>query len=158
MKELNLIIAQLTDAYGGQPWFGRSVKSVLTGMTETVAFEKPAGQHSALELLWHMITWREFVIDRLQHSPQMQLEYFEKNDWRILDHSDISLWKQGMERLDETQVELLSLLKSKDDSILDMKVEARDFDFRYMLYGFIQHDIYHLGQIAYIGKLLKKQE
>jgi uncharacterized damage-inducible protein DinB len=150
---VNFIIAQLKDVYSGQPWYGRSVKAILAGISQDIVFEKPSGQHSILDLVWHMITWREFVIDRLQHSPQMQLEYFEKNDWRELDESDITLWKQALERLDETQTEILSLLETKDDSILEMKVPDRDFDFRYMLYGFIQHDIYHLGQIAYIAKM-----
>jgi uncharacterized damage-inducible protein DinB len=153
---VNFLIAQLKDVYSGQPWFGRSVKALLSEVTEDIVFEKPSGQHSIVDLVWHMITWREFVIDRLQHSPQMQLEYFEKNDWRELDPSDATLWKQALERLEETQTEIISLLETKDDSILEMKVPDRDFDFRYMLNGFIQHDIYHLGQIAYIGKLKMK--
>ncbi|WP_066406515.1 DinB family protein [Flavisolibacter tropicus] len=154
-KELSNIISQLKDAYEGDPWFGRAVLNILAEVDERIVFEKPGGQHSIVELLWHMITWREFTIDRLQHSPQMTLAYFEEMDWRELDHSDRTLWKQGLERLQETQAQLLALLKDCTDELLDQDVRERNYPFRKLLYGIIQHDIYHLGQVAYIQKLLK---
>jgi uncharacterized damage-inducible protein DinB len=153
-NELAFIKSQITAAYSGEPWFGRSAKALLSEVNEAVAFHKPNEQHSPLELLWHMITWREFTIDRLQHSPQMRMEYFDKNDWRPLDLADPTLWKQGMERLAETQSELLSLLDKGDDSILDRQVAERSYNFRHLLHGIVQHDAYHLGQIAYLVKLL----
>jgi uncharacterized damage-inducible protein DinB len=154
-QELDHIIYQLRDTYEGDPWFGRNIRAILREIDETIAFEKPNGQHSILELLWHMITWREFTVDRLQHSPQMQLDYFERNDWRELDHSDKTLWPQGIERLQETQDQLLKLLSERTDEILEIEVRERNYNFRKLLSGFIQHDIYHLGQIAYIKKMLK---
>ena len=153
-NELAFIKSQLTAAWSGEPWFGRSAKALLAEVKEDIAFQKPGDQHSPLELLWHMITWREFTIDRLQHSPQMQMAYFDKNDWRTLDHADITLWPQGLERLDETQNELLALLDEHDESLLDLQVPERDYNFRYLLHGIVQHDAYHLGQIAYLVKLL----
>lgn len=155
-KELLNIISQLKDAFEGDPWFGRAVLSILAEVDERTAYEKPGGQHSTLELLWHMITWREFTIDRLQHSPQMSLAYFEEMDWRKLDHTDMTLWKQGLERLRETQAQLLTILNDRTDELLEEKVRERNYPFRKLLYGIIQHDIYHLGQIAYIQKLLKE--
>lgn len=155
-KEVLFIIEQLKDTYEGDPWFGRAVQKLLAEVDEKTAFEKPGGQHSTLELLWHMITWREFTIDRLQHSPQMQLAYFEEMDWRELDHTEVTLWKQGLERLQETQNQLLNLLTAQTDEKLNETVHERGYTFRKLLYGIIQHDIYHLGQIAYIQKLLKE--
>jgi hypothetical protein len=32
-------------------------------------------------------------------------------------------------------------------------VDERKYNFRKLLHGLIQHDIYHLGQIAYIKKI-----
>ncbi|MFN2457626.1 MAG: DinB family protein [Chitinophagaceae bacterium] len=149
--EIDNLMEQLQDAYEGDPWFGRAVVKILSEINVQAAFQKPNGQHSIVELVWHMTTWREFIIDRLRHSPQMQLEYFEKNDWRQLDHNDITLWPQALERLQETQNELIELLKHIDDSILDNQVGDRSYNFRKLLYGILQHDIYHLGQIAYLN-------
>ena len=154
-QEIANLIGQLKDAYEGDPWFGRAAIKLLAEVNEKTAYQKPAGQHSIVELIWHMITWREFTIDRLQHSPQMQLVYFEEMDWRELDQNDMTLWNQGLERLAETQAQLLALLEEHTDELLDKKVAERNYNFRKLLYGIIQHDIYHLGQIAYLQKLLK---
>ncbi len=103
-----------------------------------------------------MSHWTEVTIDHLRHSPQMQFAHFRKNDWRDLDHNDVTLWPQGLERLQETQNEILVLLKGVDDSILSKKIAEREYNFRALLYGIIHHDIYHLGQIAYLNKLLQQ--
>lgn len=153
-KEIKNIIAELRDTYEGDPWFGKNVKAILAMADERKIFEKKGSEHSILELLWHMITWREFVVDRLQHSQKMKLEYFEKNDWRELDHQDKTLWPQGIERLGETQEQILSLLKERNDDLLDEPVRERTYNYRKLLEGIIQHDIYHLGQIAYAVKSL----
>ncbi len=154
-RETEGIIYQLKETYEGDPWFGRATTKLLAEVNNQAAFQKSNEQHSIVELVWHMITWREFTIDRLRHSPQMQLEYFEKNDWRQLDHNDITLWPQALERLQETQNELIELLKHIDDSILEQQVGDRSYNFRKLLYGIVQHDIYHLGQIAYLNKLVR---
>ena len=153
-KEIMFLIAQLKDAYEGDPWFGRNTKELLSEVSEHDAFKKLAGEHSILELVWHMITWREFTISRLQPSPEKNLLYFEQNDWRKLDHNDKNLWSQGLNRLQETQNELISLLEMQEEGLLEKIVDERKYNFRKLLHGLIQHDIYHLGQIAYIKKML----
>jgi uncharacterized damage-inducible protein DinB len=154
--EMLSITEQLKDAYSGDPWFGRSVNAILSEIDETTVFEKPNGQHSILELLWHMITWKEFVLSRLRHKNEQTLAHFEKLDWRELDHSDKKLWKEGLRQFAQLQIELVDIIKEKKDDLLSQKVGERNYDFRKLLHGIIEHDIYHLGQIAYIKKLLIK--
>ena len=153
-REILLITGQLKDVYKGDPWFGRSVEAILSEVDESVVFEKPNGQHSILELLWHMITWKEFTISRLRNSGQ-SLSDFEKKDWRELDHTDKALWKDGIKRFSQLQNELVEVIQQQKDDVLTQKVGERNYDFRKLLYGIIEHDIYHLGQIAYIKKLLQ---
>ncbi len=93
--EILQIAEQLKDAYEGDPWFGRSAKELLADVREPMAFEKLNSQHSIVELLWHMITWREFTISRLQKDRSQSLVYFEDADWRLLDHNDKTLWQDG---------------------------------------------------------------
>lgn len=151
--EIQFIIHQLKDAYEGDPWFGRCIKSLILEVDEELAFQKWKGQHSVLELLWHMITWREFTISRLKKNGSLQLHYFEENDWRTLDHEDKTLWRKGIVALEATQRELLHLLEQADDGLLSEAVAERSYDFRKLLHGIIQHDIYHVGQSAYLRKL-----
>lgn len=153
-KEMQYIARQITDAYEGDPWFGRNAKALLSEVNEQTAFEKPNGQHSMVELIWHMVNWREFVISRFTKDSTKDITYFEVNDWRALDHSDKALLQQGLQRLHQTQAELLEVIGNESDALLDKNVEERSYTFRKLLHGILQHDIYHLGQIAYLQKLL----
>lgn len=155
--EILQIAEQLKDAYEGDPWFGRSIKSLLKDVEEDTVFEKPNGEHSIVELLWHIINWRAFTINRIREGDEVSLKFFEANDWRTLDHHDKSLWKKGLHKLNETQSELVAVIQHQQDSILDETVPGRNYSFKKMLYGIVQHDIYHAGQIAYLTKMLRKK-
>lgn len=155
--EILQIAEQLKDAYEGDPWFGRSIKSLLKDVEEDTVFEKPNGEHSIVELLWHIINWRAFTINRIREGDEISLKFFEANDWRYLDHHDKSLWKKGLHKLNETQSELVAVIQHQQDSILDETVPGRNYSFKKMLYGIVQHDIYHAGQIAYLTKMLRKK-
>ena len=155
--EIVQITQQLQDVYEGDPWFGRSIKSLLKDANPDCSFEKPNDQHSILDLLWHMITWREFTINSLRNDVKKSVQYFEDNDWRELDHNDRSLLEKGLQRLGETQSELIEALQYQQDNRLNEIVPGKKYNFRNLLYGIIHHDIYHIGQIAYVIKLLQNK-
>lgn len=155
-NEIQLLVAQIKDAYEGEPWFGRNLKALLGEVDEETVFVKLNGQHSILELLYHMIVWREFTISRLAPSGK-ELSYFEENDWQTFNDSNKSLWKEGLQKLAQTQEELIRVLEAQDESILKKTVAGRTYDFRKLLHGIIQHDIYHTGQIAFLTKALRSR-
>jgi uncharacterized damage-inducible protein DinB len=155
-REILLIAEQIKDSYEGEPWFGRSIKEILSEIDQSIVFERPANQHSILELLWHMITWKEFTISRLRNENDKSLQSFENMDWRPLDHSDKTLWRQGLHRFAELHNELVEVMQQQKDELLSKKINEKNYDFRKLLNGVVQHDIYHLGQIAYLKKLLLK--
>lgn len=156
-REILLIAEQIKDAYEGEPWFGRSTRDILNEIDAGVVYQKPNGQHSILELLWHMINWKAFVIDRLRNEEGKSLHSFEENDWRQIDVSDKSLWQQGLQQFSKLHNELIEIIQQQNDELLSEKVSERNYDFRKLLYGIIQHDIYHLGQIVYIKKMLQNK-
>ncbi|MCU7551096.1 DinB family protein [Chitinophagaceae bacterium LB-8] len=155
-NEILFLIAQLKDAFEGEPWFGRPALKLLGEVTEDIAFQKPNGQHSIVELIWHMINWKEFAINCLRPGNEKNLQLFEQNDWRNLDHSNKDLFQDGIKKLQLAQEELVNILQVQQDDILENDVPGRTYSFRKLLHGVVQHDIYHLGQIAYIKKLLGK--
>lgn len=81
------------------------------------------------------------------------MKTIEANDWREIDPKTHT-WKKGLEQLKSTHKKITELLSQKDDSFLGDIVPLRRFNFRYMLNGLIQHNIYHLGQVAYVKKML----
>lgn len=153
-NEISFLIAQLKDAFEGDPWFGKPGWKLLEEVSEDIAFEKPNGQHSIAELVWHMTNWKAFAVHCLRPQNGRSLYYFEENDWKDLDHSDKSLFQTGLNQLQKTQAEFLNILQEQQDSILDQSVPEKAYSYRKLLNGVLQHDIYHLGQIAYIRKLL----
>lgn len=103
-KEIESYIRQLQDAYNGEIWYGRSLQAILNEINPgRSTIQSGTNQHSLLQLLYHIITWREFTINRLQPQPVDNLQYFEQNDWQELDHTDETLWKSGLEKLNDTQ-------------------------------------------------------
>ena len=50
---------------------------------------------------------------------------------------------------------IIAGLKKKDDAFLKEIVDYRKYNFRFLINGMIEHNIYHLGQIAYLNKILK---
>ena len=153
--EIKHLIKSYKSAYEGDPWFGRSVKKILAEIDSDMAMQKPNDQHSILELLYHMVIWREFTISRLQPEAGKTSNYFGKNDWQKLDHADKTLWKKGLKQLDATQKKIIELVQKLDANVLTDQVAERQYNVRYLLHGILQHDIYHLGQIAYVKKMLE---
>ena len=154
-KEMMVLIDQLIDAYEGDPWFGRPGKQLLAEVDTKTAFIKLNNQHSIVELVWHMITWREFTINCLHHSSEFELKFFENLDWREIDHSNQALWPEALDKLDETQNKLVTLLQGQEDALLEQNVRERNYNYRKLITGIVQHDIYHLGQIAFITKQIQ---
>jgi uncharacterized damage-inducible protein DinB len=153
-KETQSIIRNLENTLSGQPWFGRAVFEILKEVDESKVNIKPnSTEHSLLELLWHMNTWAEFVLASLENRPAAEMKAIEELDWRTPDPA-IHTWKNGIDALQSTHKKITGLLSAKDDSLLGEMVPTRQFNYRFMLNGLIHHNIYHLGQVAYVKKLL----
>lgn len=144
-------IRQITTA---NPWYGRPAYEIMEEINPSAASVKPGKQgHSMLELLYHMNTWTEFTLRRIQGNKEQDLAAFERLDWRKIDPA-IHTWQKALAEFKTAHADIIRLLEQKDDSFLDKKVDYREYDFRFLLNGFIEHTIYHLGQIAYIHKFL----
>lgn len=154
-KETQYIIKSFESTLSGQPWFGRAVYEILSEVDEAKANTKPNGtEHSMVELLWHMNTWAEFVLGSLENRSVDQMKEIEASDWREIDPKTHT-WKKGIEQLKATHNKIVEILELKtDDGFLGDIVPLRKFNFRFMLSGLVQHNIYHLGQVAYVKKML----
>lgn len=151
--ELELLIELMTELVEGEPWHGKSVKAVLDEVDPKFVFQKPGNQHSILELVWHMAIWKEFCVSRLLQDER-NLARFEELDWRELDHSNQALWKEGLEYFWKMHRQLMELITKQDTKILNTIVPGRKYNYRKLLNGICQHDVYHSGQIIYIQKML----
>ena len=153
-KEIKSIIQNIKNVNNGQPWFGRPVYEMLDEIDPESVYQKPNDHsHSMIELLWHMITWSEFALRSLEKANKENINAIEAQDWRNIDPS-FHTWQKGLEIFKNTHRQITDILDKKNDDFLKEIVGQRKFNFRFMLNGLIQHNIYHLGQIVYTGKLL----
>ena len=154
-KETQYIIKSFESTLSGQPWFGRAVYEILGEVDQSKANTKPNGtEHSMIELVWHMNTWAGFVLGSLENKTADEMKSIEANDWREIDPKTHT-WNKGVEALKATHSRIIELLNQKEnDNFLSDIVPTRKFNYRFMLNGLVQHNIYHLGQVAYIKKML----
>ena len=151
-KELHSIIRNLQNTLDGQPWYGKAVFALLNEADPAKADIKPNNkEHSLNELLYHMINWAEFALNCV--AGDKPSEYYDKNDWRTLDPAEHT-WQKGVEQLRSVHEKLIAQLETKDDEFLKGIAPHRNYNFRFLLNGLIQHNIYHAGQIAYVTKYM----
>lgn len=150
-KEISSIVKNIKTTLNGQPWFGRAVYELLDEADKTLVDQRPAqNAHTLRELIWHMHTWAAFVLAQLQEKGPEELSAIEALDWRELKGSEHS-WANGVKALKSCHAEIINLLGTKDDALLKEMVPGRRYNFRFMLNGLIQHNIYHAGQVAQLN-------
>jgi uncharacterized damage-inducible protein DinB len=153
-KEVQSIIKNLENVLNGQPWYGKPVYALLGEVSTTVVDKKPTDKsHSLLELLYHMNTWAEFTLKSVQGAQESEIKNVTEKDWRDMSSPQLG-WEKGLKEFKSIHEELLKILPTKDDQFLDEMVKLRKFNYGFLLNGLIQHNIYHVGQIAYLQKLL----
>lgn len=153
-REIQSIIRNLENTLDGTPWYGRPVYAILREIGPDIAYKKPVpGAHSLIELLYHMLTWAEFTLKRLEKDVVNDLDAFEKLDWREIDPM-LHDWDDALAAYIAVHQQIIAHLQNANDDLLKEKVDYREYNFRFLLNGLIQHNIYHIGQVAYLKKLL----
>ncbi|WP_106791443.1 DinB family protein [Aquimarina sp. Aq78] len=150
-------IKKYDEVFEGEPWFGNSILKSLEHIPVLFWDKKPKKvSHSISELVYHLIDWRGFVIEKLKGNKAFDIELNSEKDWRkgVLIQNEKEK-KKTLEELIETQNIICELLLAKPDSWLNEQVAGRRYRNEYMINGVIQHDIYHLGQINIVYSQLK---
>lgn len=159
-NELQRIVGGLRRVYEGGAWHGPSLVEALDGVSAADAAARPVPTaHTIYELTHHLAAWKGEVTRRLEgDEPGDPAE----GDWPDSgDVVDQSRWEAVMGMLAAAQVALLDTVLAFDAGRLGEPVSARASastsagdSFRAMLYGSMQHDAYHAGQIVLLKKAL----
>ena len=153
-KEIQSIIRNFENTLDGTPWYGRPVYAMLREVDESIVYKKPTpSSHSLMDLLYHMLTWAEFTLKRIEKDDKLDMAAFEKIDWRAIDPA-VHKWDEALGAYIAAHQQIIAHLQTKTDDFLDEIVDYRKYNFRFLLNGLIQHNIYHVGQVAYLAKLL----
>ena len=148
IKELSVIKQEFISIYNGSPWYGENMITIMDKVTSLKGYNnRTAGKHSIIEILYHIIYWRLFTISRFQQH--LYSEETADANWQEIETGDEQLWQKAVKQIESTQQNLLVLLSNREDDILEKIVPDRTYNFRFLLNGIIQHDIYHIAQISY---------
>jgi hypothetical protein len=152
LKEIRTSFEEVLE---GEPWYGKAVYRILETVDPDKAFKTSVpGNHTQIELLYHMLTWSEFTLAQLEKASPQDIVTLEGMDWRPIDPG-IHSWKSGLESLKGVNKRIGAWMEQADESVLENQVAMRSYNYRELLEGLIQHLIYHAAQIVI---LVKSQE
>lgn len=154
-KQIRELIVQFKTLYEGEPWFGTSMWHILEDVTDKVAFNTPTkNAHSIAQITWHMVYWRQSLIKRLAGDTTYKGSMKSDDNWSTETKLKNLGWSAIRELLGTSQKQVVELLEKQTDKLLDEPYSAKA-SYRDLITGIIQHDIYHLGQIAYLKSIFK---
>lgn len=146
-KELEKLIDNLETVFRGDAWHGPSVLEMLNSLPEKVVDQKRGySKRTIAELIYHLVAWRKFIIEKLDDNIHYTLESDEDN-WGSPEMTSQANWQNLIQLFKDTQKELVDLLEEQTDELLNRRVPGEHYDFYKLLTGMIQHDTYHLGMI-----------
>jgi len=149
--EIQSLINNLQELLNGEPWYGQSVNAIFKTVDAKNVYKKPSqNSHSLIQLLYHMNSWAEFTLAQIENKVT-DVSVFEKKDWIEINETKHT-WEDGVKQFNSVHEKIINELQKRSDDFLNGAVSFRDYNFRYLLNGIIQHDIYHLGQIVYLNK------
>ena len=148
---------ELETAFVGRPWYGNPISEIITEGSWQAAFNIPPGSvHSTAHIILHMTGWTEEVISRLQGNPAADPA---RGDWPEPTAPSEQSWHQLVIDLDEANSNLIKAMQvfSADrwDELINDQRELNEpvTTYKELVYGFIQHQIYHAGQIALLNRI-----
>ena len=148
-KDINSYISEFETIYNGEPWYGKSLMAVIYSADPKNVFKKQKSEgHSAYEITHHLYAWRNLLANRLK-GDNASIEINSKEDWAPLPKEQTTAtWKELVKKLEQNQQELIESLTKLNDEDLDTDLANTSNSLRTFLNGLIQHDVYHIGQVA----------
>ena len=153
MKEASRIASLFEDLYNGDPWLGVTlVETLETIATEGAAKKIDVQWNSIWEIINHVISYREDVLQRVQGNIS---NVPDDNFFRVVTDQSDTAWKNTLLRLQDSQDEWIAFLKEVDDDELEKIYANNNASYYKNIHGIIQHDAYHLGQIVMLAKAVR---
>ncbi|WP_316813395.1 DinB family protein [Pedobacter heparinus] len=145
------IIYQMNEFYSGDPWVTENFEHKVATMDADTALKRiPDFNHTIAEIVEHMAAWRYFAVRKLKGDTEFDIIDNTNSDW-----PEVDSWEFTLNNFHQSQCSLIEALNNFQDEKWTTIVPQREYNFRYLLNGVLQHDYYHYGQI---GCLIAAQE
>lgn len=152
------LIAELEKVINGDPWYGASLKTILSDVNCERALIKLSGNvHSIAEITHHVCGWIEEVASRFEGNESKDPE---RGDWKAITELSEFEWDELRRNLFTAHSNIIDLVRKLPFEQLEEQVGKEKnkelgtgISYREMLVGLMEHNIYHGGQIALLKKL-----
>jgi len=144
---------QLSETMEGEPWIDETFSKKLSGLPESQIFTRPLPDvHSVAEIISHILEWRYSVLSILKGGSRT-LTVASPSNWKDNETLRKEGWTALKEKLYKSQQDIITFLEQQDDNYLQ-QVDKEGHTYLYYVEGLIHHDMYHLGQIGLVIKML----
>jgi uncharacterized damage-inducible protein DinB len=151
MSQVESLADQLERAFRGGAWHGPAVAEALAGVEEATAAARPLpGAHSIWEIVHHLTVWNDVPRRRLDGEGLQNLP--AERDWPSVADVSAGAWQAALTALEDAHAALHARVLDLADAQLDDPVTRSDPTVRGMLFGVLQHNAYHAGQITLLRK------
>jgi len=147
MSETDRMWDLLQRAYeGGDAWRGPSLRDLLEGVTASHASARPiVDAPTVWELVLHLTAYDDVVRRRIAGEPIGELP--EERAWPTAEDPSPAAWRKALDAFSQGHRRLRQALAGFSAARLNDVVPGRDYPFYVMLYGTIQHVLYHAGHV-----------
>ena len=152
MNKTEALIDQLKNTYKGRAWHGPSLMEILEDVDYKHAQRRPLFErHTIWEIVDHMTAWITVPIMTLLSGVYPEVP--PEKDWPPMGESEEE-WQESKQKLGEAVNVLTTAISKMSDKKYDEIIIGKDYDYNTMLYGVLNHNLYHMGQLS----ILKKKE
>ncbi|RZK60066.1 MAG: DinB family protein [Pedobacter sp.] len=151
------LVDELQKAYNGDAWHGSNTLSLLEIANAEKVFTHPIpNAHSIAELVLHLISWTEEVLDRINGETAKEPT---RGDWPMPTEMSETGWDEILNQFRSANQKLIKALDkfeslSWSNEVKDERIPSlgSGVNNAKLINGLIQHHAYHSGQIALLLK------
>jgi uncharacterized damage-inducible protein DinB len=152
VTEIDLLLAQIDQAYNRRSWHGTNLRGSLRGLTpETAAWRPRPERHSVQEIVVHAAYWKYVARRRLRGEKRGSFP-LEGSNWFARPQADADSWKADLGLLDQCHRRLRETVAGLDPKRLRRTVSGSTTALA-LVTGIIAHDLYHAGQIQLLKRM-----
>ena len=152
MKNRQLLLALLDEAYEKKAWHGPNLKEAIRGVSAKEAAWRPGkGRHNIWEETLHAAYWKWEARRRVGGGKKGSFalkgsNFFPRPE---KDKTDEASWRADRELLEREHRALRKTIEKVVDT-------PRATKFIRHIYGAALHDVYHAGQIRLLRRLMER--
>ncbi len=151
MSEIHRMAKQLQRTYQGRAFHGPAVEEAVAGVSAKTAASRSTGAaHSIWQIVEHITVWQEAVSRWLRGDPRRPTD---AEDWPTIKDTSEAAWQDTLRRAHKANDDLRDVVMALDESRLDEPMLEGMPKVYVALYGIVQHNTYHAGQISLLKKL-----